>query len=67
MLTKVPNNSESDTLEMHPEIPWSSVIGARNIVMRAYEYLKPELIQEMAENDIPVLVASLPPYPESGA
>ncbi len=44
--------------KMHPEIPWSSIIGARNIVMHAYEYLKPELIQEMAENDVPVLLAN---------
>ena len=32
--------------------------GARNIVMHAYEYLKPELIKEMAENDVPVLLAN---------
>jgi uncharacterized protein with HEPN domain len=37
----------------HPEIPWSGIIGARNIVMHAYEYLKPELIREMAETDVP--------------
>jgi len=41
----------------HPEIPWSSIIGARNIVMHAYEYLKPELIREMAEKDAPELLA----------
>ena len=29
----------------HPEIPWSGIIGARNIVMHAYEHLKPELIK----------------------
>ena len=41
----------------HPEIPWSSIIGARNIVMHAYEYLKPQLIREMAERDAPELLA----------
>jgi uncharacterized protein with HEPN domain len=40
----------------HPEIPWSSIIGARNIVMHAYEYLKPQLIREMAERDAPELL-----------
>jgi len=39
----------------HPEIPWSGIIGARHIVMHAYEYLKPQLIREMAENDVPAL------------
>jgi uncharacterized protein with HEPN domain len=41
----------------HPEIPWSGIIGARNIVMHAYEYVKPQLIREMAENDVPELLA----------
>jgi uncharacterized protein with HEPN domain len=41
----------------HPEIPWSGIIGARNIVMHAYEFLRPELIREMAENDVPELLA----------
>jgi len=41
----------------HPEIPWSSIIGARNVVMHAYEYLKPQLIREMAERDVPGLLA----------
>lgn len=42
--------------QAHPEIPWSSLIGARNVVMHAYEYLRPELIREMAEEDSPILL-----------
>jgi uncharacterized protein with HEPN domain len=41
----------------HPEIPWSGLIGARNIVMHAYEFVKPQLIREMAEKDVPELLA----------
>ena len=41
----------------HPEIPWSGLIGARNIVMHAYEFLRPELIREMAEKEVPELLA----------
>ena len=40
----------------HPEVPWSGIVGARNIVMHAYEYLRPELIREMAEEDVPELL-----------
>ena len=29
--------------QTHTEIPWSGLIGARNIVMHAYEYLKPRI------------------------
>jgi uncharacterized protein with HEPN domain len=25
----------------HPEIPWSGLIGARNILMHDYEYVQP--------------------------
>ena len=34
----------------------AGIIGARNIVMHAYEYLKPELIREMAEKSVPDLL-----------
>jgi len=40
----------------YPEIPWAGIIGARNVVMHAYEYLNPDLVQEMAEEEIPVLL-----------
>ena len=43
--------------QAHPEIPWSGLIGARNIVMHAYEYLRPDLVREMAERDVPELLA----------
>ena len=42
--------------QTHTEIPWSGIIGARNIVMHAYEYVKPELIREMAEKEVPELL-----------
>ncbi|MCP5118818.1 MAG: DUF86 domain-containing protein [bacterium] len=43
----------------HPEIPWSGIIGARNVVIHAYEYLKPELIRDIVEKDIPELLATV--------
>jgi uncharacterized protein with HEPN domain len=42
--------------QAHPEIPWSGIVGARNIVIHAYEYLKPGLIREMAEEEVPQLL-----------
>jgi len=42
----------------HTEVPWSGFIGARNVLMHAYEYLKPELIREMAEKDVPELLSN---------
>jgi uncharacterized protein with HEPN domain len=43
--------------QAHPEIPWSGLIGARNIVMHAYEYVRPDLVREMADRDVPELLA----------
>jgi len=42
--------------QKHAEVPWSGLIGARGIVMHAYAYLKPELIREMAEKEVPELL-----------
>jgi uncharacterized protein with HEPN domain len=33
----------------HPEIPWPEIIGARNVIIHGYEYVRPQLIREMAE------------------
>jgi uncharacterized protein with HEPN domain len=41
----------------HPEIPWAGLVGARNIVMHAYESVRPALIRDMAERDVPELLA----------
>lgn len=41
----------------HPEIPRPSLVGARNVVMHDYEYLRPERIREMAEKDVPELLS----------
>jgi uncharacterized protein with HEPN domain len=52
-------NLEEPFRRKHAEVPWSGLIGARDIVMHAYEhleYLKPELIREMAEKDVPELL-----------
>ena len=42
----------------HPEIPWSSTIGLRNVIVQAYDGVLPEVIQEIVERDIlPLLQA----------
>jgi uncharacterized protein with HEPN domain len=54
--TSQPFQLDESFRQKHAEIPWSGIIGARNIVMHAYEYLKPELIREMAEEEVPELL-----------
>jgi uncharacterized protein with HEPN domain len=42
--------------QAHPEISWSSLVGARSIVMHDYNYLQPHLIRDMEEKDVPELL-----------
>ncbi len=39
--------------QAHPEIPWSSIIAPRNIVMQAWGHFRPELLRDMPENEVP--------------
>jgi len=50
------NRADRSFRDEHPEIEWSALIGARNVVMHAYEHIRAELIREMAERDVPELL-----------
>jgi len=54
--------------EAHPEIPWRSIIGLRNILAHEYGELRQERIFRIVQNDVPALVGVLeplvPPPPE---
>lgn len=43
----------------HPEIPWRSLIDARNILIHAYDQVKPHLIQGIVDHDVPELLAAV--------
>jgi uncharacterized protein with HEPN domain len=43
----------------HPEIPWSSMVGHRNVIVHDYADLSPKRIWEVVEEDLPGLVQSL--------
>lgn len=52
----------------HPEIPWRSMIGQRNILIHEYGEVKDERIWAVATKHIPELVKFLEPLlPESPA
>lgn len=52
----------------HPEIPWHSIIGQRNILAHEYGQIDHELLYKTAAEDIPALIvmlqAMLPPLDE---
>ena len=43
----------------HPEIPWSSIVGHRNVIVHDYADLSPKRIWEVIEEDLPDLVRGL--------
>jgi uncharacterized protein with HEPN domain len=40
------------------EVPWQGLIGARNILIHAYEFVKPRIVSGIVETDIPALFAA---------
>ena len=52
----------SDTFRrLHPEVPWQSLIGQRNILIHRYEGVDHKLIWESIRGDLDNLVAALQP------
>lgn len=45
--------------EAHPEIPWGSMTGARNILIHNYDRIVPNILVNIVRNDIPPLLASV--------
>jgi uncharacterized protein with HEPN domain len=45
----------------HPEIPWSDIIGQRNVIAHQYDDLKQEQLWSVVTSDIPPLIAQLEP------
>ncbi len=40
----------------HPEIPWSSIIGQRNVIAHQYEKIRQERLWSVVTSDIPTLI-----------
>jgi uncharacterized protein with HEPN domain len=45
--------------EQHPEIPWRSIIDTRNVLIHAYDQVKPLLLSDIVERDIPNLLGAV--------
>jgi uncharacterized protein with HEPN domain len=43
----------------HPEIPWSAIVGHRNVIVHDYADLSPKRIWEVIEDDLPGLAQDL--------
>ena len=45
--------------EAHPEVPWESISGFRNVLVHDYLGIRLERVWEIIERDLPVLRAAL--------
>ncbi len=50
---------EKDCREKHPEIPWSQIVGMRNILIHDYDEIDLDVLWDTVTNDLPALVTEL--------
>ncbi len=53
------NRTSRDVLNRHPDIPWSNIVGMRNIVIHNYDKVDLEAVWQVVVWDAPRLVAIL--------
>jgi uncharacterized protein with HEPN domain len=53
------NHMPDDIRRLHPEIPWRQMIDIRNFTVHAYWNLRPSVIWDTIQNDLPPLVGLL--------
>lgn len=44
--------------EDHPQVPWASIVGMRNILVHQYFEIDTDIVWSVVENDLPRLQAS---------
>lgn len=53
------NKVSGEFREQYPAIPWSSIIGTRNIVTHGYDHVKLEIVWKILQDDLAVLKAEI--------
>ena len=49
----------TEVRESHPEVPWRSIIGARNRVVHAYLGIDDDVVWDIIQTDVPDLLPKL--------
>jgi uncharacterized protein with HEPN domain len=53
------NQLPQEFQEKHPEIPWSSIIGTRNVIVHGYDQVKLQIVWDIINKDLKPLKISL--------
>jgi uncharacterized protein with HEPN domain len=59
ILGEAANRISQEFQEEHPEIPWSSMIGTRNIIVHGYDQVKLQIVWDIVSRDLGSLKSSL--------
>jgi uncharacterized protein with HEPN domain len=49
------NKLPSEFQDVHPEIPWSSIIGTRNVIVHGYDQVKLQIVWDILHKNLPSL------------
>lgn len=49
------HNISDSFREKHPEIPWPSIIGTRNVIVHGYDQVKLRIVWDILQNDLNIL------------
>ena len=53
------NKISSEFQEQHPEIPWSSIIGTRNVIVHGYDQVKLPIVWDIISKNLLMLKENL--------
>ena len=59
VLGEAANQIETDFQEKHPQIPWSSIIGTRNVIVHGYDQVRLPILWEIIQNDLKDLKSAI--------
>ena len=55
------NQIEDSFQEAHPEVPWSAMIGTRNVIVHGYDQVKLQIVWEIIKRDLETLKQNIAP------
>lgn len=53
------NKLDAEFRAANPQVPWRSMINARNILIHAYDSINPHILEDIVISDIPELLAKV--------
>ena len=53
------NSIPEEFQEKHPEIPWPSIIGTRNVIVHGYNQVKLQIVWDIIQNNLQPLKKNL--------